>query len=564
MPHLTDEANHSRCRAIARRQRHGRWLLWIAFVCFLSTSSPPAAAQRGVQILDFFLQQADQELQRQQQREIERQRADERARLHSQFVAAWRECHSGSLGACDSALAYPFANPTDRQRLIDRRTQIVAEQRAVEARVERERIEAEREAARQREATDRQRLEQEREERRKAELDAFLAERNACRAYNLAACDTAWRSALATSTDRGEITASRAIAERFHADRASCRNGGRTACESALTSPALTEALRSELVAWHAAAPYSGPLEAVTMTAGAAYASLHALPTSTIVTSAIASVLALALGALAYRNRGASSPRPAVGRSPSDAASESPDPNPTVSASDPEPTAKASPPAPEPAVRDSAGAIAAMELAHAYLQEVNAADTPAWDDKAGRKEQLNTLSLATKQLELARKLDADAVLAFADGEYAGLRLTLNDIKAEALLLEGITHQTHDLRRAVPALTAATQLNPNSARAFYVLGLVHASNRDKKAAMASLECAVALDPKNLSYRKELNRVQNLTAAEIAAFKATRTGERVFDAGIKTANAGIMAWNIFAVTWNIVTFPLRLVLRIAGHR
>ena len=65
--------------------------------------------------------------------------------------------------------------------------------------------------------------------------------------------------------------------------------------------------------------------------------------------------------------------------------------------------------------------------------------------------------------------------------------------------------------------------------------------------------MALDPKNIAYRKELNRVQNVSGAEIAAYRATRAGEKVFDASVTT-------WNIFAIVWNIVTFPLRIVVGI----
>ena len=143
------------------------------------------------------------------------------------------------------------------------------------------------------------------------------------------------------------------------------------------------------------------------------------------------------------------------------------------------------------------------------------------------------------------------------------------MKAEALFLEGVTHQTYDVKRAIPSLVKATMLNPNDPRPFYVLGLTHAANHNKKAAVAALARAVALDPKNLSYRKELNRVENMTAAEIAAYKATRGAEHVFDAGVGVANAGIrvfnfgvILWNIFAFTYNVLTWPLRLVLRIAG--
>ena len=113
--------------------------------------------------------------------------------------------------------------------------------------------------------------------------------------------------------------------------------------------------------------------------------------------------------------------------------------------------------------------------------------------------------------------------------------------------------------------------PDNPSAHYLLGLLHAANMNRSEAVAALQRAVDLDPKNLTYRKELNRAQSLSVGEIAAYKATRAGEHVYDAGIATANAGIrvynvgvICWNIFAVAWNIVTFPLRLALKIAGHR
>ena len=97
--------------------------------------------------------------------------------------------------------------------------------------------------------------------------------------------------------------------------------------------------------------------------------------------------------------------------------------------------------------RDTAGAIAALELAFAYIVEVRDAPTPAHDDKLARKEHLNTLSLAAKQLGLARNLDPDAVLESSDGDGAGLRFTQSELEAEALLLEGITHHASVLRSA---------------------------------------------------------------------------------------------------------------------
>lgn len=202
--------------------------------------------------------------------------------------------------------------------------------------------------------------------------------------------------------------------------------------------------------------------------------------------------------------------------------------------------------------RDTPGAIAALELALAYIEEVRDADRPRLDDVAERKHQLNTLALAAKQLDLARGLDPDAILEATTDEVE-VRFSINELKAEALLLEGTTHQLYDIKRAIPALVAATQLDPNNPRAFYVLGLTHAANMNRAKAVAAFEQAVALDPKNIAYRKELNRVQNVSGAEIAAYRATRAGEKVFDASVTT-------WNIFAIVWNIATFPLRIVVGI----
>lgn len=215
-------------------------------------------------------------------------------------------------------------------------------------------------------------------------------------------------------------------------------------------------------------------------------------------------------------------------------------------------TAPASPPPAPDRPRDTPGAIAALELALAYIEEVRDADRPRLDDIAERKHQLNTLALAAKQLDLARRLDPDAIFEAVTDEVE-YRFSINELKAEALLLEGTTHQVYDINRAIPALVAATQLNPNNPRAFYVLGLTHAANMNRAKAVAAFEQAVALDPKNIAYRKELNRVQNVSGAEIAAYRATRAGEKVFDASVTT-------WNIFAIVWNIATFPLRVVVAI----
>jgi tetratricopeptide (TPR) repeat protein len=208
---------------------------------------------------------------------------------------------------------------------------------------------------------------------------------------------------------------------------------------------------------------------------------------------------------------------------------------------------------PSPAARDAPGAIEALELAYAHVEGVREADTPTLEDHEVRKHHLNMLTLASKQLDAARKLDPDAILEGQDKKGIIYRFSINELEAEALLIEGITLHAYDIKRAVRALRKATTLNANSSYAFYVLGLMHAANMNKGEAVAALQRAVALKPQNLSYRKELNRAQCLSIREIAAYNATRAGESIFEGGIK-------AWNIIAGIWNIVRFPRRVFLSI----
>jgi tetratricopeptide (TPR) repeat protein len=438
------------------------------------------------------------------------------------------------------------------------------------------------------------------EQQRLAELRFFSGQRDACRKFDIAACETALRSPHASTQDAIDLQSWRAVALKFRADLEVCRVGSVAACDAAITSPALADGQRHLLQQWRAAAsPFnrvlvwlSGYAGIVATVATDAITTIRDLPTSTHVTGGIAAVLTLALAAIALRRRSEPSSGVTIPVTPlrsapeiataggdptTDQASPSLAPRnrlaaflgqwfPRWSRLAPEPSpANAQAPSPPPVMaRDSPGAIAALELAYAYIEEVRQADTPGLEDHDLRKHHLNTLALASKQLAVAQLLDPDAILEGQDDKEIPYRYSINELKAEALLLEGITHQTYDTKRAVPALRKATTLNPNSSRAFYVLGLTHAANMNRGAAVAAFERAVALDPKNLSYRKELNRAQSLSVGVVAAYKATRAGERIFDAGVKTANVGIFiynigvyAWNIFAITWNIVTFPLRVV-------
>jgi tetratricopeptide (TPR) repeat protein len=205
------------------------------------------------------------------------------------------------------------------------------------------------------------------------------------------------------------------------------------------------------------------------------------------------------------------------------------------------------------AARDTLGAIEALQLAYAYVEEVREADTPTLEEPEVRKHHLNRLALASTQLDAARRLDLDAILEGQDEKGIVYRLSINELEAEALLIEGITLHTYDNKRAVRALHKATALNTNSSYTFYVLGAMHAANMNKGQAVAALQRAVALKPQDLSYRKELDRVQGLSVGEIAAYKATRAHGSILNAIAK-------AWGFLARRWNNVRFPRRVFLSI----
>jgi hypothetical protein len=417
----------------------------------------------------------------------------------------------------------------------------------------------------QRERAERIRDEREQEERRLAEVRGFSSQRDGCRKYNVEACDIALRSSHATQQDMIDLRNWRGVAEKLHADLDNCRTGSVAACNAALASPAIADGQRLLLNEWRiAASPFKRAMALLSKQAGMVATVMldsarviRNLPTSVHVTGCLAAVLALALAAMAFR----------IGHSPPSGEPHAP----ASSASEvvtstlnharfavgwlqcllgrfTQLLAAISDPAP-PATHDTPGAIAALELAHAYIEEVREAETPRSVDHELRSHHLSTLALASKQLDAAQKLDPDAILDGQKKEEMPYRYSINELKAEAMLLEGITLHTYDIKSAIPALRKATTMNANNPYAFYVLGLAQAANKNKVEAVAALQRAVALCPKNLTYCKELNRAQSLYAGETAAYRATR----ISDGAIKTAIAGIMT---VAATWKLVMFRLRV--------
>lgn len=109
--------------------------LFVASSFFFPTA---ALAQRGPQVLDIVLQEAQRELLRQEQlqrqREFERaQRQQELNRLQQQIAALRQACLRGDVSACEHALAFPNLTSQDRTLLQWQRSAIIdARQAAAE------------------------------------------------------------------------------------------------------------------------------------------------------------------------------------------------------------------------------------------------------------------------------------------------------------------------------------------------------------------------------------------------------------------------------------------------
>jgi tetratricopeptide (TPR) repeat protein len=206
---------------------------------------------------------------------------------------------------------------------------------------------------------------------------------------------------------------------------------------------------------------------------------------------------------------------------------------------------------PPPPLRDPIAARAALELAHAYLREVpldKIVGNP--DAAAGHR---STLALAAKQLEIAQRADPGATLVIAGEGGRGETVTQQRLRAHVLLLEGLTWSHDNPRKEIRLLTQATEIDPAYAPAFHSLGLAHFYARNRGAAIAALERALALEPGNIEIIKQLDRARNMSDAEIATFKVT-------NAAARTAAAGVRTWNILRLIWAI-GLPLGIVLIVA---
>lgn len=440
-----------------------------ALVTLLLYLIPTAAIaqNRAPQIIDFFVNQLGQEAQRQQQLQQQQQANQHNYQL---FMAYWNACfNSDDMGACTNALSYPHLSPVDRQRLTQRRATLINQQMeeraAQEERDRQERIRQMQEAQRQHEANERAAAEA---ARQRAIQDAVLRQQR----------------------DDAIIRAQQAEIE-----------------------------LRKVKEA-HWLTPIYGRIET---------AKLFALPYYHYVLEHINVVIAGGGGALftallffGLGRRKAQPPErdnePPL--APTSVAEENVALKETVKVA---PTANTIPiPVPEAIskpVRDTEKAVEAMQLAQAYLDEVDLEGLPKT-----AQANLNTISLATKQILVAERADPDATLTL-ELEGGSIEKGINNLKAHALLYEGICLSIEIPKRAIGVFEKAIAIEPDNPQIHFWLGTTHADLFNKSRAVQALEKAVELDPTNINYRKALDRAKNISEAQIAIDRAFSMGRAI---------------------------------------
>lgn len=579
----------------------------------------PAAAADPSGIINFFIDQAGQAIDREQQRQNQKQWQQQNQEYLQIIKNNWNTCfNSIDVSACDTVLGYPNLNAKDRQRVMQRRAQnlnVVLEQQAQAREAENQRARDEAEGAdrlqqadleRQRQSaheTQRAEAEQARiqaevtEGMRRAEQEKRLTQQtyqddlNGCRKFDVAACDRARMSGIASEWDASKIEEQRAVAIAYSTSKDACKSGEASACELALTSPALPSSDRPQLAEWQrqtspfvkAGATLSNANGIVTGAVTSAGTGIGQLPLSTQILSIIVAMMGCALFAM-IRKQGAIPP---AGSVQTERAADAPPPsssqasplsdwvNRISSAILPEAAApevirgstalvvvdKPIEKAPAAPI-DTPAAFLALKLAHAYLDET--ADASFSELDAARAVR-TTLSLASRQMDIAHAADPNARFEYDDG----IAVSQEHLRARILCQEALSWSLEKLHKAATIAERATIADPNFANAFLVLGMLQYDNRNKAAAIAALTKAVALDPGNIESKKHLDRAQNMGAAEIATFKATKAGVGVANAGIKVYNAGVytrnffvIIWNIFVTIWNIISFPMRIMDRIFG--
>ena len=161
-----------------------------------------------------------------------------------------------------------------------------------------------------------------------------------------------------------------------------------------------------------------------------------------------------------------------------------------------------------------------MQLALAYMAEFQGELGNALTDPAYAAKSLNTLSLISRQLDIAERADASATITVEDKDGEHVLMTITAMKANAIFTEAMCRMADNPKRSIKLLEHSLELAPDGANAYFCLGMLHADMLNKGAAVAAFEKAVALDPRNMDYRKELLRAESISGGQVAYDRASR--------------------------------------------
>jgi tetratricopeptide (TPR) repeat protein len=169
---------------------------------------------------------------------------------------------------------------------------------------------------------------------------------------------------------------------------------------------------------------------------------------------------------------------------------------------------------------DTETAIDAMQLVLAYTAEFQGNIGDTLTDPAYAAKVLNTLSLISRQIDIAEHADATATLAVENDSGEHVAYTITSLKAGAIYYEAMCRMAADPKRSIKLLEQVLQLTPDAAHAHFWTGMLNADMLNKGAAVAAFEQALALDPRNMEYRKELLRAQSISGSQVAYDRAAR--------------------------------------------
>lgn len=189
-------------------------------------------------------------------------------------------------------------------------------------------------------------------------------------------------------------------------------------------------------------------------------------------------------------------------------------------------------------------AVQALAVAYSFITDcVAMMERVAHSDNFPQyaPEALNTISLAAKQIQVAEKLNPNAVLSIELPDGTDHEFSIPHLKAVLLAQEGMVHvQSGNYKKAVPILETATTLDPVNPHCWHWLGLAHGHQLNKGPAINAYEKAIELAPDNLEYRKNLERIKNISGGQIA-----------FDRTATVANTG---YGIVTIFFMLVTLGL----------